>query len=104
MALLNGSTSRKPKRKPGLVAPAASVPSSLPDLDSSKRIESLEKELAEAKASGESSKQEIADLKAQLQAAKETATPSQQSATTTQPGPTTTHERHTGKSFFGYPS
>lgn len=49
---------------------SSSVPQSLPDLESSKRIESLEKELAEAKASGETSRQEITDLKAQLADAK----------------------------------
>ena len=104
MGLLNDSKSRNSKRKPGSTAPGSSVPSSLPDSASSERIASLERELSEAKASGEATKQEIADLKKQLQAAKEQAKPSPQSPTTSQPGQTKTHEQNSGISFFGYPA
>lgn len=102
MALLSGSKSPKARRKPGLTAPGSSVPSSLPDSASLERIASLERELSEAKASGEATKQEIADLKAKLTAAEAKALTSQPSPSTMQPGQTTTHDHNDRSSFFGY--
>ena len=102
MALLTASKSPKARRKPGLTAPGSSVPSSLPDSTSLELIESLKKELAEAKASGEATKQEIADLKAKLaEAEKKAAQPTAPSVS--QPTDSTKANEHTnGKSFFGY--
>lgn len=104
MALLTDSASRKRKRKPGSTAPGSSVPSSLPDSDSLKRIDSLERELAEAKASGEASKQEIENLKRQLEEAKAASTrpPSPSSEPITPPEQTKDSEPDGPRSFFGY--
>lgn len=96
MALLHATASPKPKRKPASTGRASSAPLSLPDSDSLKRIESLTRELTEAKASGEATKQELETLRAELAAAK---------AAKQKPEPakeTDEKERQHFGSFFGY--
>lgn len=99
MALLNDTKSRRKKSgEPSTNSPSSSVPHSVPDSTILKRIESLEQELAEAKASGEASRQEVDDLKRQLSEAKAAALPP--------PAPqiqevTKDHEREERHSFFG---
>ena len=98
MALLTDTKSRRKKSvAQSTDSPSSSVPQSLPDLESSKRIESLERELAEVKASGEASKQEVENLKRQLAEAK-TAPPKSEPQTQTV---SKTDEREERKSFFG---
>jgi hypothetical protein len=102
MALLTLSKSPKGKRKPGSTAPGSSVPSSLPDSANLELIESLKKELAEAKTSRDATAQEIADLKAQLKAAQEKAAEVSVPAVSQLSESTKANEQTTGKSFFGY--
>lgn len=98
MALLTGTGSRTKKSKPSSSEESrpSSSPQSLPDVESWKRIESLEQELAATKASAEASKAEIAHLKRQLAGAQANlATPPQVHEVSPQ------NEREERKSFFG---
>lgn len=99
MALLTDTKSRRKPSKKNLTESGSSPePQSLPDLDTLKRIESLERELAEAKASGEASRQEVETLKQELEETKK--------KTAAAPAPqvqqvTKTDDRPERKSFFG---
>lgn len=70
MALLSDTKSQRQTSKPRSTKPgSSSAPRSLPDLGSLQRIESLEKELTDAKASGDATALELQTLKDQLAAA-----------------------------------
>lgn len=104
MALLTASKSPKTRRKPGSTAPGSSVPSSFPDSTSLELIESLKRELSEAKASREATAQEIANLKAKLaeaenKAAQPIALSASQHSDSTKDNDST---NGTSSSFFGY--
>jgi predicted RNase H-like nuclease (RuvC/YqgF family) len=97
MALLNDTSSQRTMRNDNSKKRrASSVPSSLPDLELLNTIESLKAELAELKASGEASRQEIATLKDQLASAEAKA-----AATLPVQTVTKTDDQPVRKSFFG---
>ena len=102
MGLLKPTGSHKPKRKTGSPAQASSVPSSLPDLDTSKLIDSLKAQLSEAKTSGEATAKELADLKAQLKEAQDSSRLSASSESTTSTESKGKHDHTERSSFFGF--
>lgn len=95
MALLSDSSSAKTTRRGKSKKRASSVPSFLPDSADLQLIESLKKELADAKANVEASTREIADLKEQLRVAQEAL-----KAPAPEPAPMK-DERPERQSFFG---